>query len=128
MGRSLDWYRHQRWNDNRTDYRGRYHSSIRDNRKVARYAEENGWDWAAMGLAKNWPSRARIVVIEPGGNIACSINPFHGEEILVEGFANKVYAMSFADWLMEQSGMEQEQPITRDVVLAHRTAYTPTLH
>jgi hypothetical protein len=49
---------------------------------VARYAEENGWDWAAMGLAKNWPSRARIVVIEPGGNIACSINPFHGEEIL----------------------------------------------
>ena len=101
-----------------------------DNRKTTRYAEQNGWERTPEGFAKEWTGSARVVAASiVDGKIVCSIRPFRGEDIPVEGFANVIYAMSFADSFMERFvNTQQDQPITRDLVLAHRAAYTPTLH
>lgn len=92
--------------------------------KEKKYARESGWQRFPNGWFKVWPNRGRIEATG-NGSALCRIMPVSAGYFFVEGFASKLYVMQFSDWLMEQSGLPANQTLTRDIVVARQSQYSP---
>ena len=100
-------------------------SLLASSRKERKYARESGWAKGPNGWHKNWPNRCRIDATDSGSHATCFINPARGELVTIEGFSSKLYVMQFSDWLLERSGIQHDQPLTRDIVVAQQAQYSP---